>query len=182
MRNMKLRLWIKRNSREKLLLIMGMVNFGTFLSSVSLSQACMYVQEVRYEFDGTFGADATIDKYAGDIFGPLENQAFSGEIDVYGGYFYFETYGYAYAAADMYEFLHWDTRSLIFMNDGNYFDVRDTEGEPTALTIKRGTAKIGGNVVASAVPVPGALWLLGSGLIGFAAIRKMLPPAPNKRL
>jgi hypothetical protein len=127
-----------------------------------------------YQFNGVFGSDATTDSYEGDMFGTLENQSFSGLFDDTTQYFNFQTNGYVYEDDDVAGWLDYNAMNLIFVEEGVFFDVRDTDGAPTALWIKYGTAMIGGEVDASAVPVPAAIWLLGTGIVGLLGLRKKM--------
>jgi hypothetical protein len=124
-----------------------------------------------YNFTGTF-----VDFTAPDtsMFDPLESQPFSGEFDLANQFFSFDTAGYSYSDSDVASWIPHSGQSLIFMNGGIYFDVRDVAGLPTTLWIKSGIDMIGGDVNASVVPIPGAVWLLGSGLIGLLGFRRKL--------
>ena len=130
-------------------------------------------QAELYSFEGTFVDNAIQDNFEGDLFGPLESQAFSGEFDLAGRYFSFETTGYSYSNLDVASFNDFNTMIIVFMTDGKYFDIRETDGAPHTIWIKKGTGMIGGQIeTASAVPVPAAVWMLGTGLISLAGLKR----------
>lgn len=74
-----------------------------------------------------------------------------------------------------YDFAHWNSaKDVLVINDWGYLAVSQMESQTGNSGYAAAKAsRLGRDVTGSAVvPIPGAVWLLGSGLVGLAAIRR----------